>query len=415
MADISNIKNFVVVGAGFMGSSIAHLALLAGFEKVVLNDVKMEFLNKAENLIKDALKTCESIEKLSEGVSADILIGRLVKELDLAKAVVDADFVIEAVPEVMEIKQEIFKKLGKYAPAHAILATNMSTMSVTEITEPSGRPEQVFGMHFCGPVIYNRLIEVIKGKKTTDDVLDIGVAIAHKLPCIQGKRFVVRLEKESPGYILNRCLFAPCIIYFNWIADQALEKGIPWEQLDADFSDAEDGLGFCETCDFIGLDVCIHALKSFEESLSPEITSGKCLIEMVEAGNLGAKTGKGFFEWPEGVDLMGLKGRPNLNKQTKAGLLDLNVIIALMLNEGCKLLEEGIVTGYKIIDDALYAGTKDQIPGVFVAGKSNYKEWSKLLEDLAEKTGKNYIRPCNLMKSGGFVKMKKPKPPTLTV
>jgi len=412
MADISNIKNVVIVGAGLMGSSIAHVALLAGFEKVIINDIDMESLNKSENLIKEALKTCESMGKLSEGDSASILMGRLVKEIDLAKAVADADFVIEAVPEVMEIKQEIFKKLGECSPPHALLATNTSIMSITKITEPSGRSERAFGMHFCAPVIKNRLIEVIKGKKTSDNTLDIGVTIAQKFPCLEGNRYIARLEKESPGFILNRCLGATGL-YLGWILEQARERGIPWEQIDADISDSEESMGLCEAYDFVGLDVAYHGAKALEESLSPDFAPGQNMIEIFKSGDFGAKTGKGFYEWSEGLDIMCIKGRPKLNKQKKAGLLDLNVMMAIMLNEGCKLLEEGIVPGYKIIDDTLYAGM--EIPGLFIAGKSNYEQWSKLLEELAEKIGKNYLKPCNLMKSGGFVKMRKSKPPSLTV
>jgi len=412
MVDISHIKNFAVVGAGLMGSSIAHVALMAGFEKVIINDISMESLHKSEKLIEDALNTCEAMNNLSEGDSANILMGRLVKEIDLAKAVAKADFVVEAVPEVMEIKQEIFKKLGEYTPTHALLATNTSIMSITKITEPSGRSELAFGMHFCAPVINNRLIEVIKGKKTSDDILDIGVAIAQKFPCFEGKRYIARLEKESPGFILNRCL-AAIGLYLSWIGEQALEKGISLEQLDADLSDSEESMGLCEASDFVGLDVAYHGAKALEESLSPDFAPTEYLTEMVKSGNLGAKTGKGYFEWPEGVDIMGIKGRPKLNKKIKAGLIDLNAMMAVGLNEGCRLLEEGIVSGYKTIDDALYAGLK--LPGLFIAGKSNYEQWSKLLEDLAEKTGKNYLKPCNLMKSGGFVKMRKSKPPSLTV
>ena len=417
MLDINDIKNIVIVGTGFMGYNIAHVCLMAGFEKVILYDIKMEIIENAAKQIEIGLKRCESMGKLGEGVTTDALMERLVKEVELEKAVKNADYIIEAAPEIMKVKQEVFKKLGEYAPPHAIIATNTSMMSISKIAEHSGRPEQVIGMHFFAPVIDNRLIEVIKGNKTSNDALDIGVAVGQKLPCYRGKRLIARIEKESPGHISNRAL-GTLGLYFSWIAEQALEKGISYEQIEADISDSEEDWGFFEYFDYIGLDVCYFALKVLEESLSPDFTPPKFLKELVEAGNLGAKTGKGFYEWPKGERYFfewTKEGRPKIDKSQKAGMLDLELVLAIQLNEGCKLLEEGIAKGYKFIDDVLFAGLRDQIPGPFTTGKRNYQKWSKMLEDLAEKSGKNYFKPCDLMKSGGFIKMKKPKPTTLTV
>ena len=117
---------------------------------------------------------------------------------------------------------------------------------------------------------------------------------------------------------------------------------------------------------------------------------------MVEKGTLGRKTGQGFYDWS--------KGRPQPDMSVKAGLFDVNVLFAISLNEGCRLLEEGVASGFKIIDDANMAGMQ---PGPFGAGKRNFAEWSELLEKLVSETGKEYLKPCELMKSGGFVKMRK--------
>lgn len=390
-----------------MGKPIAQLALMAGFEKVVLNDINMGTLEKAtyeiengESIILDifaegcSLKELEAKGQLGEGLTSKILMDRLYKEVDLKKAVADADFVIEAVPEVMEIKQEVFKKLGKYTPARTILATNTSTMSISKIGEASGKPEKVIGMHFFFP-LRSRLIEITRGCKTSDEAMDIGVAVGEMLPCTEGERFIARLEKETPGFIVNR-IIAPGGIYLNWVIDQPANKGIPYEQIDADVSEIMI-FGPCLLYDYIGLDTAYNAMKYFEETLSPDFAPGKTLTRLVQENHLGRKTGKGFYDWS--------KGWPKIDKSKKAGLLNIEMFPALQLNEGCRLLEQGIVSGYKIIDDA-YLAASGIIPGPFLPGQSNYERWSELLEYFTEESGKNYVKPCKLMKSGGFLRMR---------
>ena len=170
MTDVSDIKNIAIIGAGVQGHEIAQIALMAGFDKVILNDFSDKVLKSAEaSILNDkriGLKKLESKGLLSEGVKAEDLLKSLILETNLEKAVSDADFVIEAVPEVMDVKKEVFKKLGNYAPKNTILATNTSTMNITEIGKSSNRPEKVIGMHFFGPVeiklIEIKLIENIK-------------------------------------------------------------------------------------------------------------------------------------------------------------------------------------------------------------------------------------------------------------
>ena len=137
---------------------------------------------------------------------------------------------------------------------------------------------------------------------------------------------------------------------------------------------------------------------SLEESLSPDFAPSKIFKKLIESGNLGKKTGKGFYEWPEGQE-------PKIDESNKAGIINLEVILAIMLNEGCRLLEEGIVSDYEIIDEAVIAGY--HLPGPFVLVGKFYEECSELLEKTANETGKNYLKPCSLMKSGEFLKMRR--------
>ena len=226
--------------------------------------------------------------------------------------------------------------------------------------------------------------------------MEIGVALGYKLPAIEGKRVIIQLEKETPGHIANRVV-GSAYIYLNWLLDQAQEKKIPYEQLDADILTLLPN-GVCLLCDGIGLDTVKNVLVYYSETLSPEFTPGRVITSMVEEGNLGIKTGKGFYDWSKGT-------MPEIDPSKKAGLVDPEVLIAQLLNEGCRLLEQGIVKGYKVIDKAVSIGYR--MPGPFSMGKKNYKQFSNKLEEISELTGITYLKPCSFMKSGDFLKMRK--------
>jgi enoyl-CoA hydratase/3-hydroxyacyl-CoA dehydrogenase len=391
---MAEIKNIVMIGAGLMGHNAAQICLMAGYN-VTLVDIKDEFVDAGVAKIDEGLKKLDAKGKLGEGISAASLMGNLKKSTDLASAVKDADFVIEAVVEKMDVKKEVFKTCDENAPPHCILATNTSTMSITEIASATNREDKVIGMHFFNPPILMRLVEIIAGEKSSDESMDIGVELGEKLPCLKGKRFVPKVLKDRPGFIVNR-MNAPVQIYLNWVFDQAADKGVPWNQIDADAAGLMP-MGPCELADYVGIDTMFHVGNYYAETLSPDFKPGKIITKMVEENKLGRKSPQGFFDWSA--------GRPKIDKSQKAGLFVVENSMAIMLNEGCRLLEEKVVTGFKVIDEANMAGMNT--PGPFGAGKKQFEKWSKILDDLADKTGKNYLRPCELMKSGGFVSMRK--------
>jgi len=389
-----DVKNVVIIGAGLMGHNAGQICLMAGYN-VTLVDIKDEFVDNGVAKIDEGLKKLEAKGKLGEGISSADLMGKLKKSTDTASAVKDADFVLEAVVELMDVKKQVFKTCDENAPAHCILATNTSTMSITEIASATNRPDKVIGMHFFNPPILMRLVEIIAGEKSSDEAMDIGVQLGQSLPCLRGKRFVPKVLKDRPGFIVNR-MNAPVQIYMNWIFDQAAEKGIPWEQIDGDAGSLMP-MGPCELTDYVGLDTMFHVGNYYTETLSPNFKPGKVLTKMVEDKKLGRKTAQGFYDWS--------KGRPKIDKSQKAGLFSVETSMAIMLNEGCRLLEEKVVTGFKVIDEANMAGMNT--PGPFAAGKKQFEKWAKILEELAEKTGMEYLKPCELMKSGGFASMRK--------
>ncbi len=392
---MNDIDKIAVIGAGVMGREIAQVALMAGYEKVFLYSRTMETINKAKIFIENGLIKMKSKNLMDDDATPDLLMKNLILVRDIEKTVENADFIIESVPEIMELKQEIFNKLGKYSPEHAILATNTSTMSITKIAERSNRPDKVLGMHFFTPIPVLRLIELIKGKETSDNTVNIALEVGYKFPALKGKRFIPVIERESPGFIVNRLTISTSL-YLNWLLEYSLEKSIPLEQIEADAIDVK-GLGPYAKWDYFGLDTVYNTLLYFSQVLSPEFKPGKTLIKLVNEGNLGKKTGKGLFEWK--------KGKPIINLEKKANIFNIELFMAIQLNEGCRLLEEGIVSNYRIIDETMLAGM--DMPGPFSPGKNNYQKWTKLLEDFEEKSGIAYLKPCDLMKSGGFVNMRK--------
>ena len=395
MTDISQVKIISVIGAGTMGREIAQVALMSNlFEKVILNDIDEKALKNATEYITKGLEKIESKGKLSQGLTTQSLIKNLITSKDLITSIKETDFVVEAIPEVMELKQALFKELGEYAPEHTVLATNTSTMSISKIAEASNRPEKVIGMHFFTPIPLLRLIELIKGEKTSQEAFDLGVAIGQKLPALKGKRYIAKIEKESPGFIVNRLTITSNLL-FNWLLDMATDKGIPYEKIDNDFVTPPE-LGPLAKWDFLGLDVVSDVMNYFVKEISHEFAPGKTLRNLLKEGNLGRKTGKGIYDW--------IEGKPNITTNEKAGLFNPEIYFAIQLNEGCRLLEEKIVDGYKVIDETMLAGM--DMPGPF-AGKKNYEKWSQMLIELAETTQINYFKPCDMMKSGAFLKFRK--------
>jgi len=425
LVNIDSIKNFTIIGGGIMGSGIAQVALLTGYQKVTIIDLSSEILKKSTELVQSRIEALKSEDKCKEyfvsnemlknldfkkklgnfesvgivanKVDTDTIMGRLYTETEISKGVMDADFVIEAVTENLELKQDIFKKLGEFTPPQAVLASNTSTMSITKIAQFAYQPEKVIGMHFHTFFpITGMLIEITPGEKSSERSLAIGQTIAQKFPCLTGKRFIVQLEKETPGLIANR-ISAPSGMYLEWLIDYAMDNGFSFEQLGV--------LNFVfEISDDIGLDTSYNTLKYFEVNISPDFFPGKYLTKLVNAGRFGKKVGKGYLDWNENGSVENL---PSLDEKATKFLmshLEGEIFPALSLNEACRLLEEGVVKSYRLIDKVIFKGTLS--PGPFRMGKDKYKEWVKLLYNIAEKTGKSYFKPCEMMESGKFLELR---------
>jgi 3-hydroxyacyl-CoA dehydrogenase len=281
-----------VVGAGTMGGEIAQVIAAADIP-VVLKDVDQKFVDqglaKAREVTEGQLGRLVQKEKLTQEQAdeqAKELIGRIQGTTDY-DGFGDVDFVVEAVPERMEIKQSVFAELDTVTPGHAILASNTSSLSISEMGEATSRPEQVVGFHFFYPASMMRLIEVIEGEDTSPETLQDAANFAQAI-----RKMPIRCG-EAPGFVGNR--IANSAISEIWRFQE--EEGVSTEEIDRLVSESKVlPMGPFFLTDMLGLDTVLHVAEHLQESYGDRFYVHKGMQELVAAGNLGQKTGKGFYE-----------------------------------------------------------------------------------------------------------------------
>jgi len=280
------IKKIMVIGAGQMGAGIAQVCAQAGYD-VLLNDLNEASYEKGIATITKNLTRNVEKERMTELVKTDTL-NRISKSLDLLDAS-DVDLVIEAAVENMEIKRTIFTKLDEIAPAHAILASNTSSLPITEIAAATNRPEKVIGMHFMNPVPVMKLVEIIRGLATSDEVYESIEAMTTKL----GK---VPVEvNDFPGFVANRILMpmineAIYTLYEGVATEEAIDEVMKLGM--------NHPMGPLQLADFIGLDTCLYIMETLHEGFGDsKYRPCPLLRKYVKAGWLGKKSGRGFYDY----------------------------------------------------------------------------------------------------------------------
>jgi len=285
---VAQIKTIAVIGAGTMGRGIAHVAAFGGY-RTILEDLLPNALRKAESEIRGNLDKAVELGKVS-AADATSAFARLEYAGSVEEAAREADLVIEAVPEEMESKIEIFTLLDKICRPGTILASNTSSLSVTEIASVTYRAKKCIGMHFFNPVHKMKLLEVVRALETDDDTVDTAAEVGRRM----GKEVVV--IKESPGFITSRIN--------AMIGNEAfhmLQEGI------ASASDIDKALklglnhpmGPFELVDLVGLDTRLSILEYLHKSLGEKYRPAPLLVQYVKAGRLGRKAGRGVYEYPE--------------------------------------------------------------------------------------------------------------------
>ena len=279
------IRSISVIGAGIMGSGIAHVAATGGY-RTLLYDISKEMLSKAQNQIRQNMEKGVQLGKMSQA-EMDVALTNLSVCEDLPAAC-GSDFIIEAVPESVELKIKTFVALNERAAPHVIFASNTSGLSITEIAGSSGRPDRVIGMHFFNPVHKMKLVEIIRGLETSEETFAATEAVSKRM----GKETVA--VNESPGFVTSRinALIGNEAFYMlqEGVAsaadiDKALKLGL------------NHPMGPFEMVDLVGLDTRLSILTYLHQTLGEKYKPCPLLVKYVKAGRLGRKVGKGVYEY----------------------------------------------------------------------------------------------------------------------
>jgi enoyl-CoA hydratase/3-hydroxyacyl-CoA dehydrogenase len=373
------IKKVAIIGSGEMGHGIAEVFAINGYS-VSLEDISKEMLEKALNEIRDSLDKLSKKGSIKESV--DDVLSRIKTYTDLEPAVKDADLVIEAVPEIEDLKKKIFSDLERFTRSDTILTSNTSNIRITDIAKPLKNRERVAGLHFFNPPVLMKLVEVIKGEETSDEIINALYDLVKKIGKIP-----VKVMKDSPGFIVNR-INAPDMLLFCLLIEHNVATP---EEIDAFAKMQGMPMGPYELIDYVGIDVVYHSMEYYAKTLNPDYKKCKVYDDLYNRKYLGKKTGKGFYDWTS--------GRPHIDTKKATDKVSLMDIFAVEINEAVKLIEEGVATPEDIETGVKY-GLNRAFGPISVAKSLTNAEVKAKLEELAKKFNCTVFEPAESIKNG---------------
>jgi enoyl-CoA hydratase/3-hydroxyacyl-CoA dehydrogenase len=368
---LEDIKNVTVLGAGAMGHGIAQLFAVAGYN-VVIRDIEQKFLDDGLGKIKWSLGKLAEKNKITQDAMKAAL-GRITTTTDLKGSVKKADFVVEAIPEILKLKEDTFKEIDASSPKQAILATNTSALSITDMAKATKRPDKVVGMHFFNPPQMMRLVEVIYQPKTSKETAEITYELAKKL----GKEPVYCM-KDIPGFLGNRVMSPPG----NFLAWLVSEKLFTPAEIDsaAHFKQGSP-MGVFGLLDVVGIDVGYHVQKFFEEK-EPPYKVAPITEEKMKKKELGVKTGKGFYTYPDKT----WRIPPEWN-QNIADKFDPMTNAFVAINRAAQIVADGVASAQDV-DKAVMLGFNMPFGMLQIADSLGIDVVVQKLDELNKKYGK---------------------------
>ena len=379
--DLADITCIGVIGAGEMGHGIAECCALAGYS-VFLKDIKAEILDKARDRISQSLESLSRKHRIEED-QVPVIQDRIQYCLDYADFSNSPLFCIETVSEIEPLKKQVYVELDAILPADAILATNTSTMSITELA-PASRSDRFIGMHFFIPPVIMDPVEVIKGDQTSVETIELTKKVTESIGKIP-----IMVLKDVPGFMINR-VQAPASI----LICKAVELGIATpNQIDAMSHKMGLPMGPFEIMDLQGLDTVKHATAYLSEKLGPDFAMPAWFLNLVDNGCLGRKSGKGVFNYSS--DSHAIIDFDDLPDPEKLKPLDL---IVVQINEACKLIEDGVVESPADVDIAIKTGTGNKA-GIFGLLTADQQGVINRLDQLADIYQMEMFRPIKLLET----------------
>ena len=367
------VKNITVLGSGVMGHGIAQVSATAGYN-VVLRDIKQEFLDKAMEKIKWSLDKLVSKEKISKE-EGDSIFSRIVPIVDLNEAVKNAELVIEVVPEIMDLKKSVYAELDKAASPEVVFASNTSTLPITEIANTTSRPEKFIGIHFFNPPQLMKLVEVIPGEKTSQEITDLTQEYVKSV-----NKQAVLCRKDVPGFIINR-LFIPMVHEACYAQDRT---NATLEEID---SAVKFKLGFpmgiFELADFTGMDVIHKATVEMHLRDKKVINPHPTIEKMFDEKKLGQKSGEGYYKYSDDK-----YERVALSEELAEKFNPIQ-LVANILNNAAWLITNG-ASDIAEIEKAAQLGLGLKKPLFETAKEIGIKNIVNELNKLAEKHGEFY-------------------------
>ena len=373
------IKRAAVIGAGIMGHGIAEVMAVSGIE-VQIADAYEEALSRAKTSIETSLSRMQKSGKLKEEPQA--ILSRIRFTGSLEEAVKEADLVVEAVPEIEKVKQDVIQRAFRASGKDTIIASNTSNILITTLGKGISDPSRLAGFHFFNPPVVMKLVEVIRSEATSDETAETLMNLARRM----GKTPIL-VKKDTPGFVVNR-INAPESLLFGLIVQ---EKLAPPEAVDAFAKSQGLPMGPYELMDYVGIDTMAHSLEYYSEALSPEY--GKCHIfhDMMKENRLGAKTGKGFYSWKD--------GKAQIPKAEPSSVIDLMDVLSVEINEAVRLLEQNVATPSDI-ETGVKLGMNRPFGPISVAESLTNAEIKNKLLKLSEKFHTDIFKPADSIVSG---------------